>query len=220
MVTWQMASVLVGLPIYLWVMRLILHHAQIESGVRMWLTYIALLLAATGVVCDLVCFVDYFLKGELTLRFVLKCATVLVICGSILIYYFGFLRNRVRSGAYSVAAVLCSAAALVCGLTAAGTPATQRRLEADSRRVQDLRSIASALAAAATLPQTLDAMSQRDPESRLRYGYIRRSDTEYELCANFTAPSENPVRSYGSGFWSHRAGRACFLLDKSHPVPW
>lgn len=130
LVTWQMASILVALPIYLWVMRLILRHTQTESGVRTWLTYIALLLAATGVVCDLVCFVDYFLKGELTLRFVLKCATVLVICGSILIYYFGFLRNRGHSGVFAMAAVLCAAVALVCGLTAAGTP----RRSARSRR--------------------------------------------------------------------------------------
>ena len=98
-VTWQMAALLVALPIYLIVMRQIVRETRanperIESGVRKWLTYIALFLAAVAVVSDLVVFVDYFLKGELTLRFVLKCVVVLLTCGSIFWYYIGFLRGQ------------------------------------------------------------------------------------------------------------------------------
>jgi len=224
-VTWQMASILVALPIYLFVMRLILRESagneeRIESGVRKWLTYIALLLAATGVVCDLVCFVDYFLKGEITPRFALKCFVVLAICGSIFAYYLGFLRNCARSGIFVAAACLAAGAGLICGFTAAGTPAIQRRIEADNRRVEDLRMIAGLLAAAQMLPQNLAAMRQRDPESRLPYEYTRRSDTQYELCANFASPSENRWQSPQIGFWTHPAGHACFTLDKSRPVPW
>jgi hypothetical protein len=70
-VTWQMAAIAVALPIYLVVMRVILRETRanpdrVESGVRKWLTYIALLLAAIGVVSDLICFVQYFLMGGLT----------------------------------------------------------------------------------------------------------------------------------------------------------
>ena len=81
-VTWQMASVAVSFPIFAIVMRAILGEAtqspeRLESGVRRWLTYIALLLTASGVVCDLIVFLNSFLQGGLTTRFVLKVLTVL-----------------------------------------------------------------------------------------------------------------------------------------------
>src|SRR2546426_7804340 len=99
-VTWQMACAAVAFPIYLLVMRLILreaaHHPErLESGVRKWLTYLALLGTAGAMICDLICFLDYFLIGELTMRFVLKAATVMLISGSVFAYYLGSLRwNR------------------------------------------------------------------------------------------------------------------------------
>ena len=224
-VTWQMAAILVALPIYLVVMRLILRETsanpeRIESGVRKWLTYIALLLAATGVVSDLVCFVDYFLKGDITLRFVLKCATVLAICGSILVYYLGFLRNRGRSGVFAAAACLAAVLGLVCGLTAAGTPGVQRRIEADNRRVQDMRMLASALSATPILPSSLaelDRPGKTDPETGRPYEYHRKNDKEFELCAVFAAAGE---QQYYSQFWAHQKGRACFAFDKSRPLTW
>ena len=47
-VTWQMATLVVAFPIFLLVMRAIVrenaaHPEQLQSGVRKWLTYIALL---------------------------------------------------------------------------------------------------------------------------------------------------------------------------------
>jgi hypothetical protein len=223
-VTSQMASILVALPIYLFVMRLILRETsanpeRIESGVRKWLTYIALLVTASGVVGDLVCFVDYFLRGEITLRFALKCAMVLAICGGIFWYYLGFLRGRARSGGFAILAMAGAATAVFLGLVATGTPAQQRHIEADNRRVQDLRSIAGALSAMTTLPLSLPPnLRSTDPETGTPYGYIARSAKEYELCATFVGASERS--QYGSTFWSHAKGRACFEFEIARPVPW
>lgn len=229
-VTWQMASILVALPIYLFVMRLILRETtanpeRIESGVRKWLTYIALLVTATGVVGDLVCFVDYFLRGEITLRFALKCATVLVICGGIFWYYLDFLRGRARSGQFAAFAIAGAASAVVLGLVATGTPSQQRHIEADNRRVQDLRLIAGGLSAMTTLPISLSqAATLRpdlrivDPETGAPYGYIAKSAKEYELCTTFAGASDRS--QYGSTFWSHPKGRACFEFEIARPVPW
>ncbi len=94
----QMASIIVAFPIFLLVMRFILREEETrpektESGVRKWLTYIALLIAAGSVIGDLITFLTYFLQGELTVRFVLKVLTVIVIAGSILWYYLGSLRR-------------------------------------------------------------------------------------------------------------------------------
>jgi uncharacterized membrane protein YidH (DUF202 family) len=122
--------------------------------VRKWLTYIALLLTAGAMIGDLIWFFDYFLTGELTSRFVLKSLTVMVICGAIFVYYLGSLRwNRntnvahakTRSVRFGIAAAAAVVVSFCIGLGVAGTPSEQRHIEADMRRVQDLRSIASAI---------------------------------------------------------------------------
>jgi hypothetical protein len=231
-VTWQMASILVALPIYLFVMRTILQETRanperIESGVRKWLTYIALLLAATGVVGDLVCFTGYFLKGELSVRFVLKCITVLAICGSIFWYYLEFLRGRTRSGVYASMALAGAAVAIFCGLSVAGTPAVQRHVEADNRRVEDLRSIASSLYAGQLLPRSLNelhasrpSLRVTDPESGRLYEYTVKTVDTFDLCANFAVASDNRERPYLSDFWSHTPGRTCFSFDRRRQIAW
>jgi Domain of unknown function (DUF5671) len=231
-VTWQIASILVALPIYLFLMRVILRETRmnpdrIDSGVRKWLTYLALLLAAIGVVSDLVCFVDYFLRGELTVRFVLKCITVLAICGSVFRYYFGFLHGRASGRVFGVLAVAGATAAVCLGLGAAGMPHLQRRIESDNRRVQDLRTLAGALSSGASLPRTLAEFGASrpdlrltDPETNQPYEYRQKTATEYELCAIFAAASEPTGGFYGSGFWSHSKGHACFALDRTRGVRW
>ena len=94
----SLASVIVAFPIYLATMRLLLRGVRaqpekLESGVRKWLTYIALLLASATVIGDLVTFLSYFLRGELTTRFVLKVLTVLVIAGGVFWYYLLWLER-------------------------------------------------------------------------------------------------------------------------------
>jgi hypothetical protein len=94
----SLACVMIAFPIYLWVTRSILremqlHPEKLQSSVRKWLTYIALLIAAGVVVGDLITFLTFFLRGELTARFIAKAATVLLIAGGIFWYYFGSLRK-------------------------------------------------------------------------------------------------------------------------------
>jgi len=94
----SLACVIVAFPVYVLVMRYILRELErfpekIESPVRKWLTYIALLIAACVVVGDLFSFLTYFLRGELTARFVAKVAVVLVIAGGVFWYYIGSLHR-------------------------------------------------------------------------------------------------------------------------------
>jgi Domain of unknown function (DUF5671) len=94
----SLASVIVAFPVYVLVMRHILlesqvHPEKLESPVRKWLTYIALFVAAGVVVGDLITFLTYFLKGEVTARFVAKVADVLVIAGGVFWYYLGSMRK-------------------------------------------------------------------------------------------------------------------------------
>ena len=94
----SLACVIVAFPVYLLVMAYIVrtvesHPEKRDSAVRKWLTYIALLIAAGIVVGDLITFLTYFLRGELTARFVSKVATVLVIAGGVFWYYIGSLQS-------------------------------------------------------------------------------------------------------------------------------
>ena len=95
----SLASIIVAFPVYLLVMHIIArelheHPEKLESAVRKWLTYIALLIAAGVVVGDLIFFLTYFLRGELTARFVAKSGAVLVIAGGIFWYYMGWLQKQ------------------------------------------------------------------------------------------------------------------------------
>ena len=250
-VTWQMASIAVAFPIFLVVMRTILREAQerperLESSVRKWLTYIALLLTAGSMICDLIWFFDYFLTGELTVRFVLKALTVMLICGAIFIYYLGSLRwdrnadvrqVRGRSLKFAAGSAIAAVIAFCLGIGATGTPSVQRHLEADRKRVQDLRAIAYAMSSrhqraqwdrsSAPLPGALSelvghgvtASQITDPETKTGYAYTAKSGTVYELCATFSGPeAEDEVPQ--TQFWHHGSGRTCFTLNASAPPGW
>jgi hypothetical protein len=229
-VTWQMACIAVAFPIYLLVMRLILretadHPERLESGVRKWLTYLALLGTAGAMICDLIWFLDYFLTGELTVRFVLKAATIMLISGAVFTYYIGSLRWKSRSRMFGTAATFAVIATFCIGLGVAGTPAKQRQLEADRKRVEDLRSLAAAIKlrreASGVVPASLsDLKSPRmtDPETGAAYEYHSKSGTAYELCATFSF--EEAAESHRApNFWVHGRGRSCFALDAAKAAP-
>lgn len=95
----SLASVIIAFPLYVLVVRYIVrelevHPEKLESPVRKWLTYIALLIAAGVGIGDLIAFLTYLLRGELTARFVSKVAVVLVLAGGVFWYYMGSLGKR------------------------------------------------------------------------------------------------------------------------------
>lgn len=92
----ELAAVIVTFPIYMLVMRVIVSETRrapekLDSGVRKWLTYIALLIAAGVMIGDIITFLTYFLRGDLTARFVCKVGVTLAISGGVFWYYFGTL---------------------------------------------------------------------------------------------------------------------------------
>lgn len=94
----ELACLLVTFPLYLFVMRVILSETRqapekLESSVRKWLTYIALLIAAAVMIGDVVTFLAYYLRGELSSRFAAKVAVTLLISGGVFWYYLSSLRE-------------------------------------------------------------------------------------------------------------------------------
>ena len=231
----QMASLIVAYPIYLWINRLLGREiAQrpeaLDSGVRKWLTYIALVLTAGTLVGDAVWFLTTFLTGDITARFVLKTVLLLLIAGGIFWYYLRTVRGDMLPAqfnrAFGIAATIGVLVAIIMGFTGIGSPAHQRDVSADEQRVQNLGAIASAiysrnLRGKKPLPASLQEIgmtwqSARDPITNEPYGYERLRGGHYRLCATFstdnrTDPLTNP--------WKHGVGRSCFDLDTSSVLP-
>jgi hypothetical protein len=132
--------------------------------------------------------------------------------------------NRKLLATVVTAAVLV---AIVIGLYLAGSPAEARLLRLDDRRVDDLRSISSALAeyrrGRGHLPPTLDSLplaigdapKLRDPVTLQPYTYEVTGDSSYSLCAEFArrSPSERDGRYEAA--WRHLPGHFCFPLMAS-----
>jgi Domain of unknown function (DUF5671) len=102
----QLASIIVALPVYLYTMSIIMRDIEkspekADSGVRKWLTYIALLITAGVLIGDVITFLAYLLRGELTERFVLKVVTVVILAGGIFWYYLTTLKQEKQTVASS-----------------------------------------------------------------------------------------------------------------------
>ena len=123
-----------------------------------------------------------------------------------------------RLAAWGSVAVV--AAAIVLGLSIIGSPAEQRRLRLDERRVFDLRGLSGSInrywnerhelptRAEDVIDGRLMTELPLDPESKQPYEY-RVTPGGYDLCANFSRRS-----AVGSNdFWFHEAGRRCFSFD-------
>ena len=94
-----LARLLVAYPVYLLLMGIILrelsaYREKTYSGVRKWLTYIALLVVALVGIGTLMAFLTSFLRGELTPRFLLKVLIILLIDGGVLTYYYQWIQRR------------------------------------------------------------------------------------------------------------------------------
>jgi hypothetical protein len=230
----SIASSLVAFPIYLFVMRLIardirLDPEKLESDVRKWLTYIALLVATSVMIGDLVTVLDFFLRGELTSRFLAKAATVLLLSGAVLWYHLGELKRPVSDartsthlrdmGAATVAGIAI-AIAVVFGLLNLGGPKNQRLVQADHKRVENLVTIVYQVngrwRSSKTLPSSMEGLPAgllRDPLTQQPYEYHARGENQYEVCATFDRDNRGDAPTLQGTFWNHPKGRFCFELD-------
>jgi hypothetical protein len=98
-------------------------------------------------------------------------------------------------------------AGLVTAFYTLGTPAHQRALALDERRVDDLRAMNSIIQRrydGSALPSRLpNDIEQTDPSTSQAYAYVRLGKQDYKLCANFALAASDDA-------WSHGAGRTCF----------
>ncbi len=91
-VRFAVSALIVAFPIYFWLTSstrkaLAKDPSKQASKVRKWLVYFTLFVAAAVIIGDLIALLMGLLGGELTMRFTLKVATVLLIAGMIFGYY-------------------------------------------------------------------------------------------------------------------------------------
>jgi hypothetical protein len=91
-IAWQAATVIVAFPVFLYVHSLIQRELRsrtdlYDSGIRRWLTYLALVIAAIVVLCDAAWVIEALIRGELTLRLILDSLVLLVLGGGVFVYY-------------------------------------------------------------------------------------------------------------------------------------
>jgi hypothetical protein len=100
-----------------------------------------------------------------------------------------------------------------------GSPAHERALALDSKRVVDLRALSYRIdqeydESGQRLPAVAPDGEIRDPVTAKPYEYRRLGARHYELCANFALASEKVEARPETATWDwpHRAGRMCYRL--------
>ncbi len=104
-IRWSLASILVAFPVFLYMASLIGREIKADvtkraSSVRRQFTYLTLFIGCAVLMGDLTTMIYNFLGGELTARFLLKCATVAVIAGT----GFGYFLRELRRDEHALSA--------------------------------------------------------------------------------------------------------------------
>lgn len=240
----SMSILLIALPVYIltsWMLGKDLKEApqKRELGLRKWLIYLTLFVAAMTIIVDLITLVNNFLSGELTIQFFLKTIVVLMTAVAVFGYYIWDLKRRdgETSGlpkklAWAVSAVVLLS--IAAGFLIIGTPAVQRDRRFDEQRVSDLQVLQSQIVnywdQKDALPQELDDLEDsisgyavpNDPDTKEPYEYMVVDELSFELCAAFKTSSDDfgaysvPADPYfyrgisSQQNWAHNAGRTCF----------
>ncbi len=215
-----------------------------ESKTRKWLIYLTLFVASLVIIGDLIFTINTFLGGEITLRFILKAFSVLVVAGVVFSYYLDDVRKAEPSKtakiyAWAVSAVI--SIAVIGAFFIVGSPANARLAQIDQQRINDLQNIQYQVVSywqrKGALPNKLTDLQDSisgyfapfDPQTNQPYEYNIKdaANLKFELCATFGLSDTNggngklksaPVM-YGDEFsqsWQHSQGRTCFgrMIDK------
>ena len=234
------AILIVFFPTYILLTRLVNNIRRIEHGVYLtltkWLIYLSLLVGGGVLLGDLVAVIMSFLNGELSIRFVLKALTILLVVTTAFLYYLADARgywqtHEKESIRYAMVVAVCVIGAIVFGFLHTQSPAEVRAINLDRNQITDLQNIQSHIesysALNGTLPLSLnDAFNglavPTAPDTRNAYTYTKKSSSSFSLCAEFAYPSITSTEVYATPVmkepyaiknpnnWDYSAGIWCF----------
>lgn len=204
-----------------------------DAGVRKWLSYLILLVSSLVMLGFLVGVIFNFLNGELTIKFILKALSAIIISAIIFTYYFYDIRRANVIGAkdkiikiYFFASLVLIIAALISAFVFVESPAETRKIKYDAKIIENFNQIDSGIneyyRLNKKLPDNLDILLKEttflreenllDPVSKKKFDYKVADEKTYELCATFMIASkdyENRVDYYLDKRWGHNAGYQC-----------
>ncbi len=230
------SALFIAAPVYYLISRLInrgLHKKELEidSPLRRWLTYFIILVSSVTILGVFIGVINNFLSGELTVRFILKAVTMLIIAASVFSFYFYDIKRKeikdkdlfMRLFTYISAALVV--AAFVAAWFFVESPQVARAKRLDLIVVNNIYQLENAVNSYYSqydrLPASLDEIknsdiyldpkSAVDPETKQGIEYKITGDNKFSFCATFRADSDNASESmaYGPGNKEHSAGYAC-----------
>lgn len=226
-----MASVIVFIPTALVLAHLIRKAIVREAGkasiwVRRWALGLILFVSTVTILIDLITLIMTFLGGEITIRFALKVAVVLLVAAFMFLHFLAdlkgyWLQNIKKAGLVSSAILAMALVSVVAGFFIIGTPGDIRKMRFDEQKVMDLQNIQYQVVnyyqQKEELPETLAELS--DPISGFMlpvdqqpgsapYRYTVTGPLSFELCAVFNKPTPD---TRGQGGYPTR--------DMSYPSP-
>jgi hypothetical protein len=234
------AMLVVFFPTYIVLTRIVNEIRRKETGTYLtltkWLVYLSLLIGGSILLGDLVAVILTYLNGEITLRFILKALTLLVVIGAAFYYYIldarsYWINHEKESRAYAFVTTFIVVGALALGFMHSASPSEVREMRLDEQQVYDLQDlqwrIEDHYRVTGSLPTTTDMLyvgieAPEAPEDREPYTYAPLSETRYELCASFALSShpegskqkapliESTAQRNPYNNWDHGAGETCF----------
>jgi hypothetical protein len=229
------------------------YSSQPEKSGHKLLTYLTLLLATITIAVDLIILIYNFYSGGFTTPFLLKICSIFVVAAVVFGYYRWDLKEKFGSKTkirkitgWVTSGVLV--ASIVLGFFIVGSPAKQRDIRFDEKRITDLQEIQGQVVMywqkKDELPKTLEDLGKNisgyqapsDPQTQAAYKYTLKTNLSFELCATFTTDGTSlgiygnksvPVTSYDSSStnWDHKTGETCFTrtidpkLDSTDILP-
>lgn len=247
------SAIIIAAPIYFvmtWLINKNLLSGKLErgSGVRKWLTYFILLISAVVMISWLIGTINSFLNGELTLKFILKSLTSILISALIFSFYlYDIKREEVSKNnniirVYFYGSIAIAAIALIAAFFFIDSPLVVRDQKFDQAVINKFSQIDYAINAYygenKKLPADLNALANggstyyilaadiADPATGKAFDYNLKADNTYELCATFKTVNKDQANDksvYVDTRWLHDSGYQCLkqrvvLLDNAKPI--
>lgn len=254
-IRFAMASLIVLVPVAIALLQMIRKDivrdpTKAEVWIRRWALYLTIFIAGFSIVVDLITLINYFLGGDLTTRFILKVAVVLLVASAVFMHFLADLwgywtKAPAQARIVGIAAGTLVLASIVSGFFIIGSPQSVRLQRFDDQKVSDLQNIQWQVInyyqtkerLPATLEEVADPISNnvipKDPQTGEPYVYrITTPPYTFELCATFNAPSMRPQTTttrpiepmMGGDYdsWTHEAGETCFIrtIDPERYPPY
>ncbi|MFZ1987411.1 MAG: DUF5671 domain-containing protein [Minisyncoccia bacterium] len=212
-IRFSMAALIVLAPTVLILMRLIrnsiaAHPEKATVWVRRWALMLTLFAAGATIVIDLITLLYTFLGGEISTRFSLKVAVILLVAVLVFLHFLAdikgyWIRERAKANLVGIAVFVLALLSVVAGFFIVGSPNDIRMVRYDERKVSDLQAIQWELVnfwqQKQTLPKTLDEL--KDPLSSFMVPMDIQTDAPYvyevvdarsfKLCATFNRETQD-----------------------------